>query len=169
MRDLKRANAKLPAYLMLRKSKFEVFIPMKEIVSKVNDKNIRKKVPFMQDLLFVHSTRELLDPIVEKTNTLQYRYQKGFYKEPIVVNEQEMNRFIAIVESSETTHYYQPSEITNSMLGSKIRIIGGLFNTYEGYLLSTRGSIEKSLLVYLDNFLAASVEVNPELIELIKE
>lgn len=32
---------------------------------------------FMQDLLFIHDTREVLDLFVRKIPTLQYRYQKG--------------------------------------------------------------------------------------------
>ena len=42
-----------------------------------NGKRIREEVPFMQDLLFIHDTREVLDLFVRKIPTLQYRYQKG--------------------------------------------------------------------------------------------
>lgn len=53
------------------------------------------------------------------------------------------------------------------MYGHKIRIVGGTLDGYEGYLLTTRGSKVKRLLVELENYLAVSVEVLPEFIQLI--
>ena len=54
------------------------------------------------------------------------------------------------------------------MLKRKIRIIGGPLDNYEGFLLTVRGSKVKRLLIELPTFLAASVEVEPEFIQLIK-
>lgn len=65
MRDLKRANAKLPAYKQLLNEHFEVFTPMKEQLSVHGGKRTREEVPFIRDLLFVHDTREAIDPFVE--------------------------------------------------------------------------------------------------------
>ena len=74
MRDLKRTNAKLPAYQMLGEMGMEVFTPMVWKIVSQHGKRVRMEVPFMQDLLFVHESRERLDPVVELTNTLQYRF-----------------------------------------------------------------------------------------------
>lgn len=63
MRDLKRANAKLPAYKQLLNEHFEVFTPMKEQLSVHGGKRTREEVPFIQDLLFVHDTQEAIDPL----------------------------------------------------------------------------------------------------------
>ncbi len=53
-----------------------------------NGKRIREEVPFMQDLLFIHDTREVLDLFVRKIPTLQYRYQKGGgYCQPMIVSD----------------------------------------------------------------------------------
>lgn len=60
MRDLKRNNAKLPAYKMLSEMKIEIFTPMKWKIVTKEKKRIPQKVPFMQDLLFVHVTRKFL-------------------------------------------------------------------------------------------------------------
>lgn len=51
MRDLKRSNAKLPAYKQLSDEHIEVFTPMQWRLSLKNGKRIREEVPFMQDLL----------------------------------------------------------------------------------------------------------------------
>lgn len=167
MRDLKRSNAKMPAYKMFQMLALEYFTPMTHRLITIHGKRKDMLVPFMQDLLFVKETRERLDPIVERTPTLQYRYAKGAQRTPMVVPSKDMERFIHAVSSVKTPQYYRPSEITPSMLNKVIRIVGGLLDGYEGYLLTTRGSRVKHLLLELPGFLVASIEVDPEYIELL--
>ena len=71
------------------------------------------------------------------------------------------------VNTAVSPQYYLPEEITPQMFGHKIRIVGGPLDGYEGYLQTVRGSKVKRLLVELDNYLAVSVEVLPEFIQLI--
>lgn len=167
MRDLKRANAKQPAYMLLREKKMEVFVPMKWHLVTRKGIRVREEVPFIQDLLFVHEAQTNLDAIVEKTPTLQYRWLRNTWREPMTVADADMERFIRAVSVSESPKYYLPEEITPAMYGRKIRIVGGPLNGYEGGLLTTRGSKVKRLLVELKGFLAVGVEVNPEYIQLI--
>ena len=154
MRDLKRRNAKLPAYKMCENLGLEYFTPMVHRLVSVHGKRENQEVPFMQDLLFIKENRLKLDPIVENIPTLQYRYIVGVQHTPMVVREKDMERFIHAVRSV--------------MLKRKIRIIGGPLDNYEGFLLTVRGSKVKRLLIELPTFLAASVEVEPEFIQLIK-
>lgn len=111
MRDLKRCNAKTPAYKMLQDLKFEVFTPMKWHVATIKGEKIRKEIPVIPDLLFVHSNRADLDPIVTKTETLQYRFLRGTWREPMTVRESDMEWFIHSVNSSESVKYYLPEEL----------------------------------------------------------
>ena len=166
MRDLKRPNAKLPAYKLLREEKFEVFVPTEwRLVSK-NGRKEKKELPIIHDLLFVHSTRAELDPIVDKTESLQYRFLRNCNRAPMTVRNDEMERFIFAVNSSDSPKYYLPEEITPEMYGRKIRIVGGPLDGYEGSLVTTRGSKVRRLLVELKDFFAVGVEVNPEYIQL---
>lgn len=168
MRDLKRANAKLPAYKLLADNHFEVFTPMKELLRVRGGKRVRERVPFMQDLLFVHDTREAIDPILKKVPTIQYRFQKGGgYRNPMTVADADMERFIRAVTASENPKYYLPGELTSAMYGRKIRIVDGPLAGYEGKLLTVRGSKTKRLLVELPDFFSVGVEVNPEYITLL--
>ena len=169
MRDLKRSNAKQPAYKLLEEKQIEVFTPMKWRLVVKQGKKVREEIPFIQDLLSVYDTRKNLDVIVEETPTLQYRYFRGGgYCEPMVVNAAEMQRFMDAVHSAETPCYYSPEEITPKMYGHKVRIIGGPLNGYEGSLLATRGSKIKRLLIGLQQMLFVSIEINPEYIELLR-
>ncbi len=166
MRDLKRRNAKHPAYRMFEELHVECFTPMVEALSVVNGHRIRRVVPFMQDLLFVRNTRKAMDFIVDSTPTLQYRYVLGLRHTPMVVRDAEMDRFIRAVRASQSIRYYTPQEVTPSMRSRRIRIIGGPLHGYEGSLVTVRGSKVRRLLVEIPSLLAATVEVEPEYIQL---
>ncbi len=169
MRDLKRANAKQPAYRLLLEKGIETFTPMKWKLAARQGVKKQEEVPFIQDLLFVHDTRDNIDPIVDKVPTLQYRFLRNTYRKPMTVPQMEMERFIRAVNTSESLRYYLPEEITPDMYGRKIRIVGGPLDGYEGSLLTTRGSKTKRLLVEIPNLLAVGVEVNPEYIQMVNE
>ena len=167
MRDLKRRNAKLPAYELFKGFGIKVFTPMVWKLMVRHGKRCREEVPFMQDLLFVHDTRMAVDPIVEKYDTVQYRYVRGGYKVPMTVRDNDMQRFIHAVESTENPRYYTPEEISSDMIGKKVRIVGGPLDGYEGCLQKMQGARVKRLFVELPNLLAAAVEVNPEYIQVL--
>ena len=121
----------------------------------------------MQDLLFVHGMRQAVDPVVEKHDTVQYRYVRGGYKIPMTVREADMQRFIHAVESTENPRYFTPDEVTADMIGREVRIIGGPLDGYEGHLQKMQGARTKRFFVELPGLLTASVEVQPEYIQLL--
>lgn len=168
MRDLKRANARWPAYRQLEAARMEVFTPFTWQFVERQGRMTRVQVPFIRDLLFVHETRQVLDAIVRKTPTLQYRYLKGRgYCEPMIVPAEEMERFVYAVRVSDSCCYYRPDEIPLSMCQRMVRIIGGLLDGYEGLLLPVEGSNKKRLLVQLQGLLSVGVEVHPEFIQIL--
>lgn len=165
MRDLKRANARRPAYKVLEEKKMKVYTPMKKCLVTQRGKKVFEKVPFMPDLLFVCDTRENLDPIVAKVPTLQYRWLHNTYRVPMTVSGTEIERFIHAVNTAKNPRFYLPEEVTQQMCNRKIRIIGGPLDGYEGLLLTIRGSRVKRLLVELEGFFSVGVEVDPEYIQ----
>ncbi len=167
MRDFTRPNAKMPAYKLLAQEGLEVFTPMKECLRIKNGGRIRENVPILHDLLFVHGIREDIDPIVERTETLQYRYKKGFQRTPITIEENEMQRFIHAVRTSNQPKYYLPGELTPDMYGLQVHIVGGPLDTFDGKLLKLRGTKKKYLIVELQGLLSVGVEVSPEFITLL--
>ncbi len=167
MRDLRRPNAKRPAYLQLQEAGVSVFTPM---TSKMYvRKGVRHfvQVPVMMDLLFAHDTRARLDHVVSRIALLQYRWQRGSYRQAITVPEADMQRFITAVTSTPAVSYYRPDEIIPSMYGKMIRIIGGPLDGYEVPLLKRRGMRNRHIIVQIDSFLTATVEVEPEYIQLL--
>ena len=168
MRDLKRANAKLPAYKQFIEAKIEIFTPMHIVLKTVKGRQRRIQEPFIRDLLFVHDTRENIDRIVEVTPTIQYRYERGKgYQVPMTVSDDAMNRFIMAVSTSKSTKYYLPSELKPNMIGRSIRVTGGPLQGYTGKLLKIQGSRAKRIIVQLEGLLSAGVEVETQYIEVL--
>lgn len=166
MRDLKRPNAKMPAYKLLANAEIEVFTPMKKALVQRTGKAMYQEIPFIPNLLFVHSTAAALSPILRKHPTLQYRFVRGKkYKSPMTVPDADMTKFINAIRSSELFRYYRPEELTADMYGRKVRIIGGPLENYEGRLLKRYR--KKILLIELQGFLSAGVKVSPEYIQFI--
>lgn len=167
MRDLKRSNALQKAWQMLSDVGFEVFTPMHYKIYSHQGKKIRKYEPVISDLLFVHSARELLDPIVNKEETLQYRFTKNSGGMPMTVRDADMQQFIKAVNCASSIKYYSPEEVSSLHIGKHIRIIGGCLDGFEGQLLTTRGSKTKRLIMELPGLLVAGIEINPEFIEIL--
>lgn len=168
MRDLKRRTSNSLAIHDLATAGLEVFTPMTQMVMKIGGRLQRRDVPVIQDLLFVHETKENLDPVVKLTPTLQYRYLRGkTMDEPTTVRDEEMDRFIFAVSNSETPIYYKPGEITESMFGKSVHIYGGRLDGYQGRLLSIKGMRKRRLIVELPGLLAAAVEVEPDFIHFV--
>lgn len=164
LRDLKRPNARKPAYMELSELNLEVFTPMKWTLSVHGGKTERRLTPVLRDLLFVHGSMDEIEPVVRRIDTLQFRYSRGGYLKPVIVPEDDMNRFIRAVSTSESPKYYMPGELTPEMIGRTVRIIGGPLDGCEGKLLKIRGSRIRRLMVELPGFLTAGVEVSPEFI-----
>ena len=157
MRDLTRPNALLPAWKRLGADGFEVFTPMVWKVMQRGRKRSRVQTPLIHDLLFVHSDRDALDPKVARIPTLQYRFLK-----------EERERFMLAVANDKSPRFYAPGEITDSMIGRKVRIVGGPLNGFIGNLLSVKGMRTKRLIISLSGMFSAAVEVENDFIEFIK-
>lgn len=166
LRDLKRPNAKLKGYQQLADDGFRVFTPLKEKVSISAGKKVRNLRPVISDLLFVKSTREQLDKIIEKIPTLQYRFVKGgAYQEAMTVGDREMEDFIRVATLGNETRYLNPEEIDKSIIGKRVRVIGGPLDAVEGRVLSIRGKKNRRVLIELHGLLALTFEVTPDLLE----
>ena len=169
MRDLKRRNANTLAIHELTDAGVEVFTPMTQMIMTIGGRRQRRYVPVIHDLLFVHEVKPTLDSLVQKLPTLQYRYVFGRSKdEPMTVRDEEMQKFIYAVNQADSPLYYMPGEFNDTMYGKKVRIIGGVFNGYEGRLLSVKGMRKKRLIIELEGLMAVAVEVEPEFIQVLR-
>lgn len=169
MRDLKRANAKMPAYKYLAELGFDVFTPMHWVLRDgVGARKQRLYLPYIPSLLFVHSPKSALDKIVEKTDTLQYRFVKGAPPNtPMTVDPEAMDDFKKGVMHSKRCTYYSPDEITPDMIGKKVMVMGGNLDGTTGNLLKTKGSKKKKLILRIEGLLAAIIEIESDFIQFV--
>lgn len=169
LRDLKRPNAKAPAYKILPEMGFETFTPMRWVLK--NDPRggrVREYVPFVHGLLFAKSTKQALDAVISKSATLQFRFIKGVQKTPMIVSATEMDQFIkAVTADLADCIYYSPEDIDPEMLGKKVKIVGGPMDGLVGYLLKHRGARKKRLILQLKDMLVASVVITDGYIQLL--
>ena len=173
LRDLARPNAKNPAYKQLQAMPELaecVFIPMKQRVFMEFGERVVRFIPFMPDLVFVHKSKEELDPIVRKMELLQYRYVRGGNQfEALSVRAKDFEKFKEAVEQTDNVEYFSYDEVSPRLYGKHIRIVGGRLNGFEGRLMSKRGSKHKRLLIDLQECnLSAAVQVESEYIQLLK-
>ena len=173
LRDLARPNAKNPAYKQLQampEMKDCVFVPLKQRVFVEFGKRVVRFIPYMPDLVFVHKSREELDPIVRKMELLQYRYVRGGKRdEAMSVRHKDFEVFRRAVEQTDNVEYFSYEEVSPRLYGKQIRIIGGCLNGFEGRLMSKRGSKCKRLLIDLQECnLSAAIQVESEFIQLLK-
>ena len=173
LRDLARPNAKNPAYKQLQampEMKDCVFVPLKQHVFTEFGKRVVRYVPYMHDLVFVHKSREELDPIVRDIKLLQYRYVRGGKQfEAMSVRAEDFEKFRGAVEQTDNVEYYSYEEVSPQLYGKQIRIIGGRLNGFEGRLMSKKGSKSKRLLIDLQQCnLSAAIQVESEFIQLLK-
>lgn len=166
LRDLKRPNARTMAWQQLTDLGFTVFTPLKWVTTTVGSTRQRRQTPVVPDLLFVRTTRTLLDPIINTTPTLQYRFARGVQATPITIPSPQMDTFISAAASAPDTKYYLPSELTPAMIGRSVRIIGGPLEGRTGTLLALRGTRTRRLLISLPGLLTAAVTVAPQFIQL---
>ena len=173
LRDLARPNAKNPAYKQLQAMPELadcIFVPMKQRVFAEFGKRVVRFVPYMPDLIFVHKSKEELDPIISSIKLLQYRYIRGGRQyEAMSVRHEDFERFRQAVEQTDNVEYFSYEEVSPRLYGKQIRIIGGRLNGFEGRLMSKRGSKSKRLLIDLQECnLSAAVQVESEYIQLLK-
>lgn len=168
LRDFKKRNAKTPGYKLLPELGIRSFTPMHWVVSNRFGKRIREYVPVIQSLLFAYDTKETLGPIIEKESALQFQYRRGAgHNYFMTVPDAEMERFINAVSNDPSPIYFTPDELTPDKIGKEIIVKGGPLNGYTGVLLKMRGTKKRRLLVKIEGFLAAAVEVNPDYVQIV--
>ena len=144
------------------------FIPKQYIIRTFHGKKTRSLVPAIPSLVFVYASRESLNDFKRRFPFLQYVMLKSMKgSEYMKVPTHEMENFIKVsTHAEEDLIYYRPEEI-NIKGGSRIRVLGGPFDGAVGYFVKIQGKRNRRFVVKLDGVMAISVEVKPDLVEVI--
>ena len=153
-----------------RKDGKECFVPLRYELVKVKGKKERQMVPAIPGMVFIKE----FDALEKMKEYFLHRKERVFLKKStfsnredyLVVSDHDMENFMAITEKAgERITYYEPGEI-QLRPGDRIRVNGGLYDGREGVIMRVKGKRRKQLVVSIPGVLIASVEMEPDLVEL---
>ena len=153
-----------------RKDGKECFVPLRYELVKVNGKKERQLVPAIPGMVFIKE----FDTLEKMKDYFQHRKERVFLRKStfsnredyLTVSDHDMENFMAITEKAgERITYYEPGEI-QLRPGDRIRVNGGLYDGREGVIMRVKGKRRKQLVVSIPGVLIASVEMEPDLVEL---
>lgn len=144
----------------------ENFIPMRYDYVHKNGSKLRKLVPAIHNLVFVHSTRSKIDELKEKHSIkLPMRYvMNRTFRQPIIIPDAQMRSFILVSGTyNEAILYIEPTELA-LVRGQKVRITGGVFEGVIGEFIRIRH--DRRVVVHLEGVMAiATTFVSSSLVE----
>lgn len=135
------------------------FIPMRwQMVCDRRGGKVRKLVPAISNLIFVHTTRQRIQALKSVVDYLQYLTRPGGGKNiPITIPEDQMQHFIRVCDSlSETLVYLAPDEVELAE-GTPVRIVGSVFDGVEGTFVKVGKGRKKQVVVLVQGVAAVMV------------
>ena len=142
------------------------FIPMHYEACSCGCRKYRKLVPVVHNLVFVYSSRKLIDSIKKE---LDYRVPVRYIMDqetntPIIVPEKQMTDFIAVAGTYDEQLLWLKETHIACKRGDRVRIKGGLLKGVEGILVRIRG--DRRVVVSIQGFMAvATAFIHPALLE----
>ena len=152
----------------LDSKKIESFIPMKVSYKLRGERRVKVLSPAIHNLVFVHLSEQRMKEYKEHTS-LPIRYiMNRETKKPIVIPETQMRNFIGIAGTQDEQLVYLDSNIQNYKPGKKVKIVGGVFEGYEGTLLRIKG--DRRVLVEMPGLIAVATGfIHPSMLVPIEE
>ena len=158
--------AKISDYL--KSTDIEYFYPMLYHEKRIRNSERTKRFlqPIFRNLLFVKSTKSQLDPILREiklklgiTSDLYYRYRDEEESKIVVVSAAAMRNFIAVVGAVEEPLISFSNKDVNLSKGTRVRIIGGVFEGVEGIFMRVKG--DRRVVVSLPNLFSVATTFVP--------
>ena len=170
----------------LDEEKIENFIPMHYEYVKQGDRKIRKLVPVVHNLVFVHSsfvcidrvkrslgaslsvrsTRKRIDTLKDKAGmNIPIRYiMNREHHLPVIVPDDQMRSFILVAGTyEESVIYVEPAEL-QLVRGQKVRVMGGVFEGAVGEFVRIRR--DRRVVVNIEGVMAvATTFIHSSLVE----
>lgn len=148
----------------------ESFVPMTKTLVERGGVKKRQIIPAIHNLIFVHTTKEIIKSAKQGIDYLQYRTRPFNGKNlPIIVPDKEMEQFIAVSNARmEDITYIQPGEIDIEK-GTKVHIHGGTFDGTEGIYIKLKGKRNRRVVVLIEGLAAVAInaEISPDYIEIL--
>lgn len=150
------------------KDGLEYFIAKHYIVQNFHGKKQQRLVPVIPNIIFVHASQVQIVRFKERYNFIKFAtWQTREGLEYLIVNDAQMENFIRVSKSNAASiRYFKPEEL-DLKKGQQVRVLGGEFDGIEGTFVRIKGKRSRQVVVILPKVLAVSVEIQPDLIEII--
>ena len=147
----------------------EFYIAKHYVIRTVQGKRQRMLVPYIPNLLFIHASWTQIVNFKKTHPFIKFAtWKKSTGTEYLIVPDAQMQNFIRVTSDNEKdVRYYKPEEI-NFGEGTKVRVIGGELDGVEGTFIKVRGRRSRQLVVVLPKLLAASIQISPDYLEILK-
>ena len=145
----------------------ENYIPMRWSSRIRHGRKVRELVPVVRGLVFVRTVLSDIQRVKQKMPYLQYivDHRSGT---KIVVPEDQMKLFIAVTGTYDDKLLWFGEDEVNLAAGTRVRIIAGEFEGYEGIFLKVKGARDKRVVIAIEGVIAVALAtISPELIEVI--
>ena len=135
-------------------------------------KRMRKLVPLVPSLVFVRGRKSEIQYLKQRYQFFQYIGSAtiGEKFRPLIVPDQQMADFIKIAGVYEAdVQYLSPSEAALTK-GTRVKVLGGVFDGVEGVLLYDKAKSSARVVVSLPESLGSisTAEISPDLLEIIE-
>lgn len=155
---------------ILDSENIENFIPMRYGYIIKNGKRMRKLLPAIHNLVFIHSTRKRIDALkdsLEGTMPIRFIMNREHCR-PVVIPDEQMRSFILVAGTYDEAILYVESAELHLVKGQKVRIIGGVFEGVIGEFVRIRH--DRRVVVNIEGVMAiATTYIHPSLVEPIIE
>jgi len=156
---------------ILETANIEYFFPMYYKRKQIGDSNQTKCTlqPLLRNLVFVKSSKACLEPHLKEIKlrldiASDLYYRSLGTKKIIVVPEIQMKHFIAVAGCMSERIIYLSNEEINLKKGTRVRIMGGVFEGLEGVFMRIKG--DRRVVVNLpDLFSVATAFIPTHLIQ----
>jgi len=143
------------------------FVPMQYKAQERNGRLVKRLVPSVHNLIFIHVEPSRMRQYKE-TTALPIRYimrrEPNGRREPITVPQQQMDSFIAVAGTYDEQLIYLNPEPGDFSQGDRVRILGGPFEGAEGVFVRVKG--DRRVVVSIEGVVAvATTFIHPSLIE----
>ena len=154
-------HRELKAQSLLDAQSVSCFIPMRQVLRRATAHRPAQArlAPVVHNLIFVHTTPSVIRRVKRGIPFLQYlTWQRDGRRQPIVVPDREMERFMAVCRTmDEHLRYFKPDDV-NLDSGTQVRIVGGLFDGQEGVLVRVKGCRSKRVVVMVQGVIAVAIK-----------
>lgn len=133
-------SREMKARELLERDGFECYVPTCQERVERNGKIEQRTVAVVHNLIFVHSTREALDPwkrLHEEDAALRYTIDKSTQK-PMIVDDKSMEDFMRVIAQADDSLLFLDNPGIILTKGQKVEIILGPLKGVQGYILRIR-------------------------------